>query len=84
MCREPRAEFFAAMDATNVDLKFFSEPFYRQLSGGELAPVLDTLEYIAQHHTNNYDSLDPGHERMSVAAMRMTRRGMPRFAMFVR
>lgn len=45
---EPRAEFFAAMDAANVDLKGFSEDFYHQICGGHLAPVLDTLRYL--HH----------------------------------
>lgn len=45
---EPRAEFFAAMDAANVDLKGFSEDFYHQICGGYLAPVLDTLRYL--HH----------------------------------
>ena len=43
---EPRAEFFAAMDAANVDLKAFSERFYHKICGGHLAPVLETLEYI--------------------------------------
>jgi len=43
---EPRGAFFAAMDAANVDLKAFSERFYRKICGGELAPVLDTIEYI--------------------------------------
>jgi pyruvate formate lyase activating enzyme len=43
---EPRAEFFAAMDATNVDLKAFTDRFYHKLCGGHLAPVLETLEYI--------------------------------------
>jgi pyruvate formate lyase activating enzyme len=42
----PRMEFFAAMDATNVDLKAFSERFYRKICGGQLAPVLETLQYI--------------------------------------
>jgi len=50
---EPRREFFAAMDATNVDLKGFSEQFYRKLAFAELAPVLATLEYI-RHHTNTW------------------------------
>jgi pyruvate formate lyase activating enzyme len=43
---EPRAEFFAAMDAANVDLKAFTERFYYKVCGGHLAPVLDTLRYI--------------------------------------
>ncbi|MBK8960947.1 MAG: AmmeMemoRadiSam system radical SAM enzyme [Proteobacteria bacterium] len=53
VCAEPRAEFFAAMDAANVDLKAFSEDFYRRVTGSALAPVLDTLEYIA-HETRTW------------------------------
>jgi pyruvate formate lyase activating enzyme len=45
---EPRAEFFRAMDAANVDLKAFSERFYHRICGGHLAPVLETLRYIRQ------------------------------------
>ena len=48
ICDEPRREFFAHMDAANVDLKAFTEDFYHRLTGGHLQPVLDTLEYI--HH----------------------------------
>jgi pyruvate formate lyase activating enzyme len=48
---EPRVEFFAAMDAANVDLKAFSESFYRNICGGQLAPVLETLQYI-RHETD--------------------------------
>ena len=51
ICPEPRAEFFAAMDAANVDLKAFTEDFYHQLTGGHLQPVLDTLEYL-KHETD--------------------------------
>ena len=43
---EPRAEFYRHMDAANVDLKAFSEGFYRKLAGGHLQPVLDTLVYL--------------------------------------
>jgi len=43
---EPRREFFAAMDAANVDLKSFREGFYREMSSAHLAPVLDTLRYL--------------------------------------
>lgn len=46
VCAAPRAEFFAGMDAANVDLKAFTEDFYRRVAGGSLAPVLETLEYI--------------------------------------
>lgn len=43
---EPRAEFFAHMDAANVDLKCFTDDFYRRLCSGHLQPVLDTLSYL--------------------------------------
>ena len=43
ICAEPRAEFFPAMDAANVDLKAFTEDFYRKVCGAQLAPVLDTM-----------------------------------------
>ena len=42
-----RSEFFGAMDAANVDLKSFSEAFYRRHCQGHLQPVLETLEAIA-------------------------------------
>ena len=51
VCAEPRAEFYAAMDAVNVDLKSFDDDFYRRVCAGRLAPVLETLEYI-RHETN--------------------------------
>ncbi len=50
---EPRIEFFKSMDATNVDLKAFSERFYHKICGGHLAPVLETLEYI-KHETDTW------------------------------
>jgi pyruvate formate lyase activating enzyme len=43
---EPRAEFFQHMDAANIDLKGFTEGFYKKLCSGRLAPVLETLEYL--------------------------------------
>ncbi|HEX4328690.1 MAG TPA: AmmeMemoRadiSam system radical SAM enzyme, partial [Burkholderiales bacterium] len=47
----PRAEFYARMDAANVDLKGFTERFYAELCAAKLAPVLDTLTYI-KHETD--------------------------------
>lgn len=44
----PAREFFGAMNAANVDLKAFSESFYRRLCSARLAPVLETLEYVAR------------------------------------
>jgi pyruvate formate lyase activating enzyme len=46
VCDEPRREFFAHVDAANVDLKAFSDDFYRKTCGGQLRPVLDTLLYL--------------------------------------
>ena len=39
------------MDAANIDLKGFTEGFYKNLCTGKLAPVLETLEYL-KHETN--------------------------------
>lgn len=50
MCEEPREEFYRHMDAANVDLKGFTERFYRQVCAGSLQPVLDTLLYL-KHRT---------------------------------
>ena len=50
ICAEPRRELFAVMDAANVDLKAFSEDFYRSVCGASLQPVLDTLTYLV-HET---------------------------------
>lgn len=44
----PRREFYARMDAANIDLKGFTEDFYIKLTGAHLQPVLDTLAYV--HH----------------------------------
>ncbi|MCG5514807.1 MULTISPECIES: AmmeMemoRadiSam system radical SAM enzyme [unclassified Ectothiorhodospira] len=46
-----REDFFAPMDAVNVDLKAFDEGFYWDLCGGHLEPVLDTLRYL-RHETD--------------------------------
>ncbi len=50
VCPEPRREFYAHMDAANVDLKAFTERFYKYITGSHLQPVLDTLVYI-KHET---------------------------------
>ena len=44
-------EFFAVLDAANVDLKAFSDDFYVRLCGGRLQPVLDRLCQI-RHETS--------------------------------
>ena len=40
-----RPDFYAAMDAANIDLKGFTESFYRSVTGTHLRDVLDTIEY---------------------------------------
>ncbi len=51
VCETPRRDFFAAMDAANIDLKAFSESFYHRICGGHLSDVLDTLLYV-YHETD--------------------------------
>ncbi len=46
--RGAREELFAAMDAANVDLKAFTEEFYARQTLSHLAPVLDTLSWLAR------------------------------------
>jgi pyruvate formate lyase activating enzyme len=41
---EARRDFFSCMDAANIDLKGFTETFYRETCGGYLTPVLESLE----------------------------------------
>lgn len=42
----PRIDLFRHMDAANIDLKGFTEEFYRKVCGAELGQVLETLEYV--------------------------------------
>ena len=46
-----RREFYAKIDAANVDLKAFTDDFYVKLCGAHLQPVLDTLIYL-KHETD--------------------------------
>jgi pyruvate formate lyase activating enzyme len=43
---QARGDFFQHMDAANVDLKGFTEGFYRSLCGARLGEVLDTLVWL--------------------------------------
>jgi pyruvate formate lyase activating enzyme len=73
---EPRREFYAKMDAANVDLKGFTEDFYFRQTGAHLAPVLDTLQYI-RHETGCWleitTLLIPGHNDGTDELERLTR-----------
>lgn len=50
ICEAPREAFFECMDAANIDLKAFTESFYKKICGGSLQPVLETLKYL-KHET---------------------------------
>ncbi len=73
---EPRREFYAKMDAANVDLKGFTEAFYFRQTGAHLAPVLDTLQSIV-HETGCWleitTLLIPGHNDADDELRAMTR-----------
>lgn len=60
----PRRDFYAKIDAANVDLKAFTEDFYYRLTGSQLQPVLDTLRYL-KHETGVWFEITtlliPGH-----------------------
>ncbi len=44
--KKARKDVYKYIDAANVDLKAFSEDFYRKLTLSHIAPVLDTLRWI--------------------------------------
>ncbi|MDR1485749.1 MAG: AmmeMemoRadiSam system radical SAM enzyme [Planctomycetaceae bacterium] len=46
--QEWREKFFENIDAANVDLKSFSDNFYREYCSASLEPVKETLCYLAQ------------------------------------
>ena len=60
----PRVEFYRAMDAANVDLKAFTQKFYKSLCSAELESVLETLTYL-KHETDVWFEITnlviPGH-----------------------
>jgi pyruvate formate lyase activating enzyme len=48
---EPRRAFYEKIDAANVDLKAFTDEFYRKQTASSLGPVKDTLRYLV-HETS--------------------------------
>jgi pyruvate formate lyase activating enzyme len=71
-----REDFFAHMDAANVDLKAFSDDFYHRLCGGHLQPVLDTLIYLKRETSVWFELttlLIPGENDSDDEIERMTR-----------
>ena len=73
---QPRRDFFAKMDAANVDLKAFTDAFYFKLTGSHLQPVLDTLIYL-KHETRVWFEITtlliPGHNDSSEEITAMSR-----------
>jgi pyruvate formate lyase activating enzyme len=49
------SEFYAGMDAANVDLKGFTNDFYVKYCAGQLQPVLDTLIYLKRETTTWFE-----------------------------
>ena len=45
---EPLRELAAYLDAANIDLKGFTEEYYRDMTGGSLAPVLRSLRILKE------------------------------------
>lgn len=43
---EPANELFSLIDAANIDMKAFSEDFYKEMLDGELAPVLNSIKKL--------------------------------------
>ncbi|MBK9178648.1 MAG: AmmeMemoRadiSam system radical SAM enzyme [Acidimicrobiales bacterium] len=76
MCAEPRRELFSRIDAANVDLKAFTDGFYRRVTASRLQPVLDTLEVLV-HELGVWVELTtlliPGHNDGDDELDRMTR-----------
>lgn len=72
---QARREFYAKMDAANVDLKAFSDDFYFKLTGSHLQPVLDTLVYL-KHETQVWFEITtlliPGHNDSDEELMAMS------------
>lgn len=49
---EPMQKLLPFIDAFNIDLKAFSEEFYKKQTKGKLEPVLETLKIIAKSKTH--------------------------------
>jgi len=76
ICSAPRRELYAHVDAANIDLKAFTEDFYRHVAMGSLAPVLETIEALAADPTTWLELttlIIPGHNDSDDELDRMTR-----------
>jgi hypothetical protein len=48
--KEPLLELIPYLDAANIDLKCFDNKLYRQITGGSLQPVLETILLLKKHN----------------------------------
>ena len=48
--KEPLEKLLPYMDAFSVDLKAFTEQFYKQQTSSKLAPVLETIQLLKKHN----------------------------------
>jgi len=72
----PAREFYAKMDAANVDVKGFTDEFYYKLCGARLQPVLDLLAMV-RHETDCWleitTLLIPGHNDSDLEIAELSR-----------
>jgi AmmeMemoRadiSam system radical SAM enzyme len=72
---EARAEMYEHIDAANVDLKAFTEQFYKKLTLSHLQPVLDTLTWLRRETGVWFEIttlLIPGHNDSDEEIMRLS------------
>lgn len=51
--KQARRDFYSVIDAVNIDLKAFTQQFYRKLCFADLHEVLDTIKYV-HHETDTW------------------------------
>ena len=59
---QPLSDLCKVLDAACIDLKGFTEEYYREMTGGRLAPVLETLKTLRRNniHTEIVTLVIPG------------------------
>ena len=71
--QEPLLELVRVLDGANINLKSYADNIYRQLNGGRLLPVLDTLACLHDHnvHLEITNLVVPGYNDMSKMVEKM-------------
>ncbi len=52
ICHDPLQDLLRVLGAACIDLKGFTEKYYREITEGELEPVLETIKAIHRHGTH--------------------------------